>query len=187
MVNPKKITNFYLSKQRLEEMILFWVCAAGKNAISSARGLDRLLTIIQGHTRPFEAIQATGKRRLPSLMKRCGIGCYHQKTRTFWELVNAGLNLRKCSISELETICGIGRKTSRCFVMHSRKNARCAGLDVHILRYLNDRGHSAPRSTPSSEKEYLRLENIFLKLADRSSKSVADFDLDIWKKYSGRN
>lgn len=186
MVDPVNITNFNLSKFRLEEMILFWICAAGKNAIGSARGLDRLLTIIQGHTRPFEAIQATGKRRLPSLMKRCGIGCYNQKARTFWELVNARLNLKTCSVDDLELICGIGRKTSRCFLIHSRKNARCAGLDTWILKYLADQGYKVPKATPSSEKEYLRLENIFLGLADKSKMSIADFDLDIWKRYSGR-
>ncbi|RDJ35364.1 MAG: hypothetical protein DWQ19_11150 [Crenarchaeota archaeon] len=186
MVNPSKITNFKLSKPRLEERILFWICAAGKNAISSAKGLDRFLTIINGHDNPFQAIRVVGLKKLPKLLKSCGIGCYNNKAAAFWSLANSDINLRTCSAQDLETIKGIGRKTSRCFIMHSRKNARHAGLDVHILSFLRDSGYDAPKITPSSEKEYLRLENIFLKLADKSNLPVAEFDLLIWREYSGR-
>jgi len=97
------------------------------------------------------------------------------------------LNLRTCSVKDLEQIKGIGRKTSRCYVMHSRKNARCAGLDTHCLKFLADRGYKVPKATPSSEKEYLRLENAFLQLADKSGMSVAEFDLAVWNEYSGKN
>lgn len=185
MIDPVNITNFNLSKYRLEETLLFWICAAGKNAASSAKGLDRFLTIIHGHNRPFEAIRATGRRRLPGLMKRCGIGCYNQKAKTFWQLANSGFNLKTCSLEDLESITGIGRKTSRCFLIHSRHNARCAGLDTHILKYLADKGYKVPKSTPSSEKEYRRLENAFIGLADEAGLPIAEFDLNIWKEYSG--
>ena len=187
MIDPVNITNFNLTKSQLEEMLIFWVCAAGKNAITASKSLDRLLTIIQGHQCPFAAIQACGFKKLPKLMKECGIGCYNQKAKTFWQLANSGLNLRKCSAADLETICGIGRKTSRCFIMHSRRNARCAGLDTHLLHYLSDLGYSVPKATPSSAKEYSRLENIFLELVDKSGKSTAEYDLFVWRKYSGRD
>jgi hypothetical protein len=191
MIDPVNITNFNLNKYQLEEMLLFWVCAAGKNALSSARGLDRFLTFIDGHKRPFESIWSIcdrfGFSKLPVYMKEAGIGCYNQKATTFWQLADGELNLKTCSIAELEQIKGIGRKTSRCFVMHSRKNVRCAGLDTHILHFLADQGYEVPKATPSSQKEYLRLENAFLKLADKSGMSLADYDLHIWKLYSGRN
>jgi len=92
--------------------------------------------------------------------------------------------LRTCSIDELESIFGIGRKTSRCFVMHSRRNAQCAGLDTHILKFLRSKGHDVPKSTPGSKKKYLEIENLFLKYAKKSNKTIAKFDLDIWKKYA---
>lgn len=191
MIDPVNITNFNLNRYRLEETLLFWVCAAGKNALSSARALDRFLTSIDGHKRPFESIWSVCDRfgfpKLPLLMKKAGIGCYNQKAMTFWQLADSELNLKTCSVSDLEQIKGIGRKTSRCFVMHSRANARCAGLDTHILHFLADQGYVVPKATPSSQKEYLRLENAFLKLADKSGLSPADYDLHIWKVYSGRN
>jgi thermostable 8-oxoguanine DNA glycosylase len=187
MIDPVNITNFKLSRAELEEMLLFWVCAAGKNAITASKSLDRLLTIIEGHSHPFAAIQAYGQSQLAQLLKSCGIGCFNNKAKTFWQLADSDLNLRKCSADDLERIHGIGRKTSRCFIMHSRRKARCAGLDVHILHYLNDQGYTVPKVTPSSHKEYSRVENIFLELADKSGQSTAEFDLSIWKKYSGRD
>jgi endonuclease III len=186
MIDPVNITNFNLSKVELEEMLLFWICAAGKNAITASKSLDKFLTMIHGHKRPFAAILANGYAGLDLKMKACGIGCYSNKAETFWQLATSGLDLKKCSTDDLETIFGIGRKTSRCFIMHSRKHARCGGLDVHILHYLSDQGFSVPKQTPSSKKEYTRVENIFLELADKSGQSTADFDLSIWKKYSGR-
>ena len=118
-------------------------------------------------------------------MRKCGIGCYNNKAKTFWQLANSGLDLSTCSTTELESIHGIGMKTSRCFIIHSRKDPKCAGLDVHILRYLKDKGYDVPTSTPT-KKEYLRIEEIFLKLAEQSEKTVAEFDLDIWKQYRNK-
>jgi thermostable 8-oxoguanine DNA glycosylase len=89
-----------------------------------------------------------------------------------------------CNAEELEKIYGIGMKTSRCFLIHSRKNARYAGLDTHVLKFLRAKGvQDVPKSTPTSRKLYLRLEAEFLKLSDESGKSVADLDLEVWNKY----
>ena len=134
---------------------------------------------------PFKAIRNYGFKRLPETLKRNGIGCYNHKAKSFWELANSNLNLKTCLPSDLEEIHGIGLKTSRCFVLHSRRNARYAGLDTHLLKFLADKGYEVPKSTPA-KKEYLRLEQIFVKLADEAGMSSADFDLMLWRKYSGR-
>ena len=185
MVDPTRITDYQLSTTKLEEMILFWVCAAGKNAKSAAAGLDKLLYYIkqQQRRKPFHDIRQIPDKSLPHIMKDCGIGCYNQKSRTFRELAHSGLNLRTCSVDDLEQIKGIGMKTSRCFVMHSRANAECAGLDTHILKFLRSKGIDAPKQTPT-RKRYLQLEQEFLKLVRKSSLTVAEFDLKVWNEYS---
>ena len=127
---------------------------------------------------------------LPQLLKHYGIGCYNLKARSFFELAKAvhkgELDLRTCTADELDNIYGIGPKTARCFILHSRKGARYVGLDTHILKYMkNEMGvEDVPKSTPSSKKEYERLEQIFLNHADELGKTPADLDLEIWKRYA---
>lgn len=190
MIDPKTITNFNQKSQKLEEVLLFWVCAAGKNAITTARCLDSLLRDLHGEFnvklyRPFDVIgmyiDKYGINALALKIKSHGLGCYNYRARTFYKLVLSGLNLKKCTVEDLEKITGIGPKTSRCFLMHSRKDVRHAGLDTHIKKYLRDCGHNVPSALTS--KNYAKYEKIFLSLADRLNKSPAELDLEIWNKY----
>jgi len=185
MVDPESITDYNLNTQELQERILFWVCAAGKNGRTAARCCDKFLRLIGANEIyfPFEAIEGLSKESLPAILKSCGIGCYTNKARTMWELAHSDLDLKTCEAKDLEKIYGIGMKTSRCFLLHSRKNARYAGLDTHVLKFLKKKGHDAPKSTPVGRK-YLELEAIFLKYADRAKKAPAELDLEIWNKYS---
>lgn len=190
MIDPKNITKYNQTTAELEEFILFWVCAAGKNAQSAAKGLDTFLS--SKSVSPFEQVKnfRVNNPDLSSFwlglrLKYCGIGCYNQKARTFLELANSNLDLHSCSAQELETITGIGMKTSRCFILHSRRNAQYAGLDVHILRYLGNIGYTVPKQTPA-KKKYLELEKVFLEIAKEKGLSPADLDLKIWKEYSSK-
>jgi len=193
MVDPSKITNYNLTGPQLEETLLFWVCAAGKNGRTAARCLDSLLKDIGGTKHPFKTIRAywhwcmaTPQDVIPFRfkLKEHGIGCYSNKARTMVELAHSKLNLKTCTTDDLESIYGIGFKTARCFILHSRKDARVAGLDTHILKNLRALGYDAPMSTPSSKKQYLTFEKIVLSLADEAGMSPADYDLMVWNKYS---
>ena len=185
MIDPDIITQYNLNEKELQEHILFWVCAAGKNGRTAAKCCDKFLNLIGANEiyLPFTVIQGLPREILPGLLKNCGIGCYNSKARTMWELAHSKLNLKTCTAEDLEEIYGIGMKTSRCFILHSRENARYAGLDTHILKFLRKLGYDAPKSTPTGKK-YLKLESIFLKYADKLGKKPADLDLEIWNKYS---
>lgn len=119
------------------------------------------------------------------MLQDSGIGCYNNKAKSIHQLAHAGLDLRTCTVDELEGIHGIGPKTARMFVLHTRPAAEVAALDVHILHYMSDRGISVPKSTPSGRR-YKELETKFLEMARKAGKTPADFDLEIWRKYSGR-
>ena len=138
MIDPTKITKYNRTDNDLEEFLLFWVCAAGKNGRTAARCLDKFLGLISSpYSTPFEAIlTATTLYNLPDMMKACGIGCYSSKARSFSELASSGLDLKTCTTDDLERIHGIGMKTSRCFLIHSRENAQAAGIDTHMLKHL---------------------------------------------------
>jgi len=187
MIDPNNITNFNSTEKELQEVLLFWVCVAGKTASTMARGLDKLLNSLKGNS-PFEKIKNIGAGKLPQTLKKFGIGCYNLKAKSLWELVNSNLDLRTCSAEDLENIYGIGPKTARCFIIHSRRNANCAGLDTHILKFLRSKGHNVPKSTPSTKKQYKKFEDLFLGYAKKSGQSIAEFDLNIWRYYAnGRN
>lgn len=192
MIDPSNITNYSLNDIELEEHLLFWVLAAGKNGTTAAKLLDKLLYKlggVKGNT-PFEKIRMCIERghNLSEFMRMCGIGCYNNKSRTLTELATSGVDLRTCETTDLEKIYGIGMKTSRCFIMHSRKGARIAGLDTHLLKHLREAGvENVPKSTPGSKKMYMVLEQEFLRLADEAGMSPADYDLYIWNRYSIKN
>ena len=184
MIDPTNITNFNQTNEQLEEVMLFWALVTGKTASVVSKQLDKLLNSLEGAT-PFDKIKNVGEKKLPETLKAFGIGCYNSKAKSLWQLVNSNLNLRTCSVDDLEKIHGIGRKTSRCFIIHSRSDAQYAGLDTHILKFLHSKGHDVPTSTPTSKRLYLEIEQLFLKYAKKSKKSVAEFDLDIWRSYAG--
>jgi len=185
LVDPNNITKFDMQEDELELLLLFWICAAGKKAVVASRNLSGLLTLGSGrfgHASPFSIVRAFGVD-LAAQMKLHGIGCYNNKSRSMLELATSGIGLKTCGVAELESISGIGPKTARCFLMHSRRGVRHAGLDTHALKYMRDQGLDVPKSTPSGRK-YLELEAKFLELADKSGKTLAEFDLDIWRSYS---
>ncbi len=181
-IDSKNITNFNASRGELQSMIIFWVLAAGK----TAKTAEKILTnLVPKRDVPFHQLENYTQKKLATKLKNLGCGCYNAKARTIFELVNSGINLSTCDISELESIYGIGRKTSRGFILHSRSNAQHSVLDVHILKFLRENEvPDVPKSTPSSKKEYERLENIFLNICRKRRISPAKLDLKVWSSYA---
>lgn len=187
LVDPNNITKFDCTQNELQLLILFWISAAGKKASTSAKNLQRLMiTGVQNHNtdEPFEIIKKFGLD-LPNILKSHGFGCYNNKAKSMLELSYSNIDLKNCSVFDLEKIKGLGPKTARCFLLHTRKNVRFAGLDTHILKYMKENGINVPKSTPSGKK-YFEIEQKFLEMVDKSGKSVAEFDLEIWRRYSNK-
>ena len=63
MVDPNNITNYNLTPHKLEEVLSFWICVAGKTAKSIAPRLDNLLDSLEGNS-PFEKIKKVGLDQL---------------------------------------------------------------------------------------------------------------------------
>jgi endonuclease III len=189
MIDPEKITDFNRNDYSLQEVFLFWICAAGKKAKVVSKSLSNLL--IEGHDLfgvdllPFDIV-VFFNQDLPEFLKKHGIGCYNNKARSMIEISKSNLNLRTCSVDDLEKIYGIGPKTSRCFIMHTRKDVKYAGLDTHVLSFLRDLGYNVPTSTPNSKKKYLEIESLFLNLVEKYETTVQELDLKIWNEYSSK-
>jgi len=205
------MTRYDLNHTQLEEVILFCVCVAGKNATTTAKCLEEffwlmdefwevehtpyhnpLKPVTQGdpfgyidcfneYLPPDSTYKVSDFNVLSALIRQAGLGCYNQRARSFVALAKSGLDLKTCTIEDLEKIPGIGPKTSRFFVLHTRRDVEVASLDTHILKYMRDRGYDVPKTTPTGKK-YLKIEKEFLQLAKKSGKTMAQFDLDIWNK-----
>lgn len=188
MINPDRITDYNRNDRELEEFMVFSVCAAGKNANTTARILNDTVFAFSKNLRKTPIEYLTSENINTSrFLKFIGIGCYNNRAKTFHQLtekISANKKfLKVANVDDLESIYGIGPKTARFFIMHSRPNQRIAALDTHILKELNAQGVVAPRNTPPKGRRYNQLEKEFVRLADVAQMSVADYDLFVWKKW----
>lgn len=191
MVDPFRITNYDRSPAELEEFLLFAVAVAGKNAQTTSRRLEAFLWQAgpaYRHFSPFERIMQIGypwtsEERLREALRKAGIGQYNRIAHAYAHIVSRwdGRDLGKLSPSDLEKVPGIGPKTSRFFILHTRPFVRLAVLDVHILRRLRELGYPAPATTPDGRK-YEYWESVFIDIADRLEMTPADLDLLWWKE-----
>ena len=187
-INPKKITNFNRTKADLELFAIFAVCVAGKKAQQTADKVNNHFRDTQTPTKqltPFEAIKnLVDIKVFVAYLKTAKMGQYRRIYRALRDLAESGIDLTTCTVEELEAIHGIGPKTSRFIIMHSRPNQRLATLDTHILRWMRDQGIETPKATPQSKKLYKELEQKFLTLCDKCAILPSQLDLKIWKQYS---
>ena len=169
---------------------MFAILVAGKTAKTQAKKLDAFLKLAQiGYglpedTTPFQFLEYLIKgNQLTHVMMFCKLGQYNRLETAFRGVLTLKGDLKKVSVQDLESIKGIGSKTARFFILHSRKDARHAVLDVHILKWMREQGYDAPKQTPT-KKKYGMLEQIFLTEAWKHEMTPADFDLMIWKSFS---
>jgi thermostable 8-oxoguanine DNA glycosylase len=190
MIVPEKITNYNRTEAELEEFLMFAILVAGKTASQQAKKLDAFLEDkkilgLPNDTSPFQyvAFLVAMSGMLDRAMKMHKLGQYARIGNAFKGILQFKGNLKDVSVEELESINGIGSKTARFFVLHSRPKVRHAVLDTHILKWMGALGINVPKATPP-KKKYGELEEKFLALADERNMSVADLDLHIWKTYA---
>lgn len=187
-VDPFVITDFNRDDDQLAALFVFCCCVAGKKATMISRMVHEFLTdcgYTGGPIQRLTSMAADGT--LDANLRRARLGKYALLTRCFETMVSdPTFNLRTSQPADLERLPGVGHKTSRFFVLHSRPNARVAVIDTHILKYLRAIGaESVPDSIPTG-KHYLRLEKIMLAEADRLEMDMADFDLKIWSWHASK-
>jgi thermostable 8-oxoguanine DNA glycosylase len=185
-LTQNSIANFNRSQSELEEFAIFSILVAGKTAKTMISCLRNFLEDKPYRQRPFIYIQKnfSNVRELAGKFHHCGIGCYNGKARSVFELAHKPICLKTCNVATLEEVWGISHKTSRFFKTYSQKDFKGAVLDRHILKWLKDIGVvNVPKDTPK-DKQYLRLEQIFLDHAEKIGISPVELDWKIWEKYS---
>ena len=184
MIDPTTITNYNRNQSELEEFLMFAIMVAGKPAKQTAQKLNQFLNMREDCESPLEFLDnLIQDGTLDNAMKVCRLGQYGRLAKAFQGIVQLRNRLHKASVDDLEAITGIGPKTARFFILHSREGASHAVLDTHILKWLRVHGENAPKSTPSGKK-YSELEKRFIFWAGQYDMPLAELDLHIWKQYS---
>lgn len=198
MINPYSITNFNRTDYELQEFLLFCIVVAGKTAHIQADKLDYFLNDSKNalksfysdellhNIKPFDIISLLNENNILLLqIIKAKLGQYNKIYKAFQCISNIKnkINLKECTTEELEKIPGVGLKTSRFFILHSRNTTSIAVLDVHILKFLKSLGHDVPKTTPNKKKYYF-LEQKFLDYCRNENIHPAEADLDIWKSYA---
>lgn len=186
MIDPRSVTNYSRTDAELQEFWLFCLVVAGKRAMTQARLLEAFLTTLRdgAELSPFQAIRAADE--LGHLLDHLRLSRLGQYTRLDRAMrASLDLDLRAVTVDDLEAIPGVGPKTARFFLLHTRPDQQIAVLDTHVLRHLRDKGLSTQVGTPPSGAKYDLLESAFIGLAKAANMSIADYDLHIWRTYSG--
>jgi hypothetical protein len=169
--------------EELEEFWLFSICVAGKEATLQERRLREFLDAIPTLGSPFRKITSVvADGTLTARLRSCKLGKYERTAKAFEQ--SLGLNLRTCTIEDLEDVFGVGPKTARFFVLHTRAGSNVAVLDTHILKRLKESYPDAPTTTPQNRREYRKWERIALDLADKEGQSPFQFDEINWKRFA---
>ena len=204
MIEPTTITNFHRNEHELEQFMLFCIAVAGHNSTTTARLVNQFVHDTRGTPLLFlkyavwnnnrhndsSAWRANASETIAEHLEPYSLGPYKQNASALAGVM--GLNLRTCTLLDLLQINGIGHKTARMFLLHSRPNEEHIVLDVHVLRYLRKvcRLKNIPEKTPPKlSQTYLDIENRAKRYvrAKYPGLSFAEFDLGVWKQMSGRN
>jgi hypothetical protein len=183
MISPTNATDFDRNERELQKFWLFSLFVAGKNSDFAAQKVDALMNQMPQECEPLDYLRICD---VDAMLRKIKAGQYTRLTKAIQQ--SMGVDLHTATVEDLMKIHGVGPKTSRFFILHSRKDYKCAVLDTHILKLLRDEGNvNVPKSTPSG-KAYLHWEQVFLDFCQKNYPGVpiAEVDLYYWMKYSGR-
>jgi thermostable 8-oxoguanine DNA glycosylase len=179
MIDPDRLNPPICDEWTLQELIIFAICVAGKQAHRTAQLVNKLIEQGVGHT-PFERIKyLQAKNWLYNALLTLKFGQYDRIYKALTSVVK--LDVSDLSIDKLEACPGIGPKTARLIMLYHKPELECVPLDTHVLGFLRRIGYNAPRTTPPKGKRYNELEEGFCAEARRRGVSVVALDQDIWR------
>ena len=188
-VDPTNITHFDRDTNQLESFWLFCQFVAGKNSDYASRCLSKLIHGMskRGYDNIFNYFRDLGRDGIHNALVASKVGQYGRLTKGIMQSLD--LDLRTCSLDDLLSVYGVGNKTARFFLLHTRQGCDYAVLDTHILAWLRDHGvENAPKNTPTNSKLYRELEKQFRYLSRLEFPYLSDAQIDllIWSDQSGR-
>ena len=186
MINPHDITNYNRDVAELQAFLLFAISVAGKKSAEIAPKINSFclnaVTVDDEQIPPFQYIKDLfAADLLEDVLRDHKLGKYEVLRRACFDILF--LDLKSCTIKQLESCHGIGPKTARFFLLHSRPSQRCVVLDTHLLKWVRlNIDATAPKQTPTCPEKYLKWEK---KVIDHLGDiDYAKFDLEVWTSYA---
>lgn len=187
VIDPKNITNHNRTECELQTFWLFCILVAGKNSDTTSKALTKIIGDLAPWDNPFDGIKRIGYEGLKDILQKHKTGQYDRISRAIWQSLD--VDLEHCSVEDLTKIHGVGPKTARFFLLHSREFCEEIVLDTHILSWMKKCGiENVPDNTPQNPKRYAELSKICKNLMEENypGLSLAKIDLLIWTAMSGR-
>ena len=187
MIDPMRVTNYERGKAQLEAFWTFCIVVAGRNSEYAARVVSDLLRrAMNRNETPFEWMRELGPEGIRSKLVAHKAGQYTRISRALVESLS--LDLGSCTLDELEGIHGVGPKTARFFLLHTRKDVEHVVLDTHVIKWLARMGVDVPRKIYANKDDYRFYEAIAISLyrSHFPMLSLAEADLLVWSTMSGR-
>ena len=188
-IDPTNITDFNRDTNQLESFWLFCMFVAGKNSDYASRCLSKLIHGMskRGYDGIFNYFKDLGRDGIHNALVANKVGQYTRLTKGVMQSLD--LDLVNCNLDDLLKIHGVGNKTARFFLLHTREGGNYAVLDTHILAWLRTHGvEEAPKTTPTDSKVYRTLEKKFRYMSRLCYPHLTDAEIDllIWSIQSGR-
>lgn len=184
MIDPYNITNFNRSDEELWEFLIFTIAVAGKTARVIARSVDDFLFNSPESTYHPRAtlVRMIQNNSVQSNLRRARTGKYGLLEKSINYIIANKIDLYNSTPGDLDAIPGVGPKTARFFIVHSRPNQNYAVIDTHVTKWLSELGYTVGNIV----KEYPQLESYFLAETRARGMTVSDMDLKIWTAYSNK-
>lgn len=205
-IDPLNITNYNRTPIELQLFFLFCIFVANKPSDVTAKKVNNMflprydnafnLRVLEenplihdeGIHSPFAVIHIMVKFKLVrKWLEHWKVGQYARFTRAIHDVHETFLlgtaHLDTITLDNLMKITGMGMKSARFFLVHSRWDQPHAILDVHVLKWLNQVYGTSHKKTPSNPQDYKLLEGLFLGECVKWKKGPAEMDTFIWQYY----
>jgi thermostable 8-oxoguanine DNA glycosylase len=189
--DPGCATAFDRDDEALQLFWLFCILVPGKSATQASVALNRLLKTCSGFPLTWllnkdhfgvDCCRFTGGKTsdMTRAIEDCGIGQYRRITTAVRD--SAVLDLSGSPLEVFTLVRGVGPKTARFFLLHSRENSEVAVLDTHIMAWIREWHSDAPYPVPKNR--YEEWESVVIdKMRDLwPEQSLATSDLSIWNQ-----
>ena len=187
LIDPKDITNYNRTDIELQSFWIFCILVAGKNSDTTSRLVTKLLKD-RGRMTPFEFIKSLKLSELHNYLKAHKTGQYDRIRKALY--FSSKLDLRTCTRDDLMNVYGVGPKTARFFLLHTREFCDEVVLDTHILRWMREKCgvKEAHKNTPQNPEKYAQYAGLCKYLMEEhyTDLTLAQADLMIWTEMSGR-